>query len=149
LSFKPSDAKAVTDLTGRERLRLVGAGVALPVSLVLLKTVGYQRTLRIGERLAGGRPAPADAADRVRSTTRLVLVANDRLPLPTTCLSRSLALWYLLRRQGVRSEIQIGVRAGGQPLDAHAWVVYDGQVLNDDEARTSTYAVLRQTHHDG
>jgi hypothetical protein len=142
LSSGRSDLRALRDLTLRERGRLVGAAFVLPAAYVLLRTIGYARTVRLGERLAGHRAPPVDAEARASSTNRLVAVAASRLPLPTTCLSRCIALWFLLRLQGVATEIEIGVRAGGEPLDAHAWVVRDGRVLNDLEDVRERYQVL-------
>ena len=142
LSSEPSDLQALRDLTSRERARLVAAAIALPTAYLLLRTLGYRRTVRLGERFGRRRAVPADAAARAESTTRLVRVATRRLHLPTTCLSRCLALWFLLRLQGVPTEIEMGVRAGGAPLDAHAWVVHDGRVLNDVEDVRDRYQVL-------
>lgn len=45
------------------------------------------------------------------------------------CLERSLALYYILRRQGVAASYCQGVQP--YPFQAHAWVEYRGQVLND------------------
>lgn len=149
LSSNPSDREALGALSARERVRLVGTALVLPVTLVLLKALGYQRTLRLGERLSRRRPVPADAAARAASTSRLVWVAHQRLHLPGSCLSRSLALWYLLRLQGVPTEIQLGVRGGGEPLDAHAWVVHEGVALNDYDDVADRYAVFRPRNDSG
>ena len=40
-------------------------------------------------------------------------------------------LWWLLRRRGMESELRIGVRKKAEVLEAHAWVEYQGCVLND------------------
>jgi hypothetical protein len=48
-----------------------------------------------------------------------------------TCLHRSLTLWWLLRRQGVASELRIGVRKEQGRFEAHAWVERAGVALND------------------
>jgi hypothetical protein len=142
LSSKPSELEALRALTPRERARLVGAVLVLPIAHLLLRTAGYTRSLRLGERLSPTRTEPADAEQRATTTTRLVWIAARKTHLPSTCLSRSLALWYLLRLQGVPTEIQIGVQAGGATLDAHAWVVQRGRVLNDDAELTARYAVV-------
>lgn len=39
-------------------------------------------------------------------------------------------LWYLLRRQGIAAELQIGTRFEGE-FQAHAWVEYQGDVVGD------------------
>lgn len=48
-----------------------------------------------------------------------------------SCLERSLALWWLLRRNGIEAELQIGAQTSGKEFAAHAWVEWDGMVLND------------------
>ena len=39
--------------------------------------------------------------------------------------------WWLLRRQGVVNALWLGVRINRRCLEAHAWIAYDGVVLND------------------
>lgn len=132
-------------LNGRERRLLVPAALVLPLSVLLLKVAGYRRARRLGERLlpGGAGAPPADAEQRVAATVRMVDLATARLPLRSACLSQSLTLWFLLARQGIDSEIRFGVRPGGEPLDAHAWVERDGRALNETEAVVRSYAVLR------
>ena len=50
---------------------------------------------------------------------------------PGNCLSQSLTLWWLLRRQGVESELRIGVRTVAGRFQAHAWIEYQGQPLHE------------------
>jgi hypothetical protein len=45
------------------------------------------------------------------------------------CLQRSAVTTCLLRRQGVAAELVIGFRP--VPMDSHAWVEVDGEVVND------------------
>ena len=143
LSSSRSDLASLKALSIREWPILVLAAVAVPTSHLLLRAVGYRRTRRLGERLSLRRATPPNAPARATSTTRLVWAVDQRLPGSRTCLSRSLALWYLLLLQGVRTELRIGVRPGGAPLDAHAWVEHDGRPLNDDEGVAHRFATLQ------
>ena len=65
-------------------------------------------------------------------------------PLPGTCLSRSLALEYLLARQGIGSQLQIGVRRAADALSAHAWIEVDGRALNDTPGVHREFAPLHK-----
>lgn len=47
------------------------------------------------------------------------------------CLSQSLTLWWLLQRQGVNSDLRIGVRTVAGCFQAHAWIEYQGQPLHE------------------
>lgn len=144
LSSGTSDLHKLRALEPAERRLLAGAAVLLPAIVVLLKLTGYQRLHRLGERAVAPRPLPADADARIDRTVRMVDLTIARLPIPSACLSQSLTLWLLLRAQGVPSEVCIGVRPGGAPLDAHAWVEHEGRPLNETESVVSSYAALRR-----
>lgn len=59
------------------------------------------------------------------------------------CLPRSMALHALMERKGIHDGvIRIGVAVQGEKLHAHAWVEYAGEVLGDDPARVSDFAML-------
>ena len=48
-----------------------------------------------------------------------------------SCLRRSLVLWFLLRRQGIESQLRIGVKREEGQFAAHAWVEWNNIPLND------------------
>ena len=64
--------------------------------------------------------------------------AARHLPLRTTCLDRSRALYWMLRAHGCPAELRIGARQENGTLTAHAWVELDGVPLLDDEAQRFT-----------
>ena len=88
-------------------------------------------------------PAPArhDAAE-ARRLARITRAVALRWPLESRCLQRSLVLCWMLRRRGLGGRMQIGVRRTAGGVSAHAWVIDDGAIINDDEAHCSTFAVL-------
>jgi hypothetical protein len=57
-----------------------------------------------------------------------------------TCLVESLALWWLLRREGCAAELRIGVGKLAGRFEAHAWVECNGAVLNDADEVHRHYA---------
>jgi hypothetical protein len=48
-----------------------------------------------------------------------------------TCLTRSLLLGWLLRRKGIDTQLRIGVRIIKGVFEAHAWVEFAGNPIND------------------
>jgi hypothetical protein len=77
---------------------------------------------------------------RVERLSRLVAHAYDRLPMPSTCLRRSLVVARLLTRRGVAAQVKLGVRRSGVDLQAHAWVEANGQVVGEgDEGFSSLF----------
>jgi hypothetical protein len=117
-------------------MRLLEAFLALALTAIALKMVGLRRWQAVlARRRPAGRPLPgSDEATLVReglAAARLVEAAARQGPYRATCLQRSLALWWLLRRRRIDSELRIGVRKEGGRLEAHAWVELRGLVLNE------------------
>ena len=60
-----------------------------------------------------------------------------------TCLRRSLTLQWLLSRAGLYTTLQFGVRRENGNLQAHAWLDYQGQVIDKNPIPTEQYANLK------
>jgi hypothetical protein len=137
-SSRPEPRRRLAALSRLERRLLPRALLTVVLASVRLRAMGLERTQR---RMSGSRRVPpADADERATASARVVWAITRRLPYARTCLPRSVALWALLRRQGIDSEVVIGVRPGGAPLDAHAWVERAGVPLNERPDIVATYA---------
>lgn len=75
-------------------------------------------------------------------TVRMVRAAARHSWTHPTCLQESLALWWLLGRQGIASELRVGVRKQESKFEAHAWVERDGVALNEPQAQHEHYAAF-------
>ena len=75
-------------------------------------------------------------------TVRMVRAAVRHSWAHPTCLQESLVLWWLLGRQGVASELRVGVRKHESKFEAHAWVECDGVALNEPQAQHEHYAAF-------
>lgn len=107
------------------RLRLWGFG---PVTKWI--------TRRVQEVPATAPPSPA----YVKAAERAVALASALYPGRAKCLEQSLVLYYLLRSRGIAVQYCQGVMA--YPFEAHAWVEYDGAVLNDIPEHAASFARL-------
>lgn len=58
------------------------------------------------------------------------------------CLQKSRALLWMLKHRGIEACLRIGVRKSGDMLFAHAWVEYDGIVLNDSKDTPGDFSIL-------
>ena len=133
----------------------------LPVSAVSLRTVGFQRWQSALARLTGSRshpslsslqaglnsqPGEASASSleinkqRARQIARLVRAAANHGLYRANCLEQSLVLWYLLKRNGLESQIRFGARKEEDQLQAHAWVECGGIALNGVDQRYAPFA---------
>ncbi len=91
-----------------------------------------------GELVPGSAPAIAMMCEAVAR----------RLPFEPTCLEKSLALWWLLRRHRIPASLRIGVRkdACGE-FEAHAWVEADGVVLGESGEDHTLFVPLEGEIH--
>lgn len=141
-------------LAPAERWVLVQALVLLPLSAVALKLTScgrWQAALAgLGRRVVPPAAAqPESLARQARATARVVQAAANHGLYRGTCLEQSFTLWWLLRRQGIASDLRIGVRKDSSSrLDAHAWVEHLGVALNDAEDVSQRYASLERTAAD-
>jgi hypothetical protein len=116
--------------------------VALPLLRVALGVFGFLRVYRLLSRASAPGAGAARGASRSPRRIAAVVVHVNRhvLPYGGRCLLESMVLWYLLRRAGHPAEIRLGARTLLGPLEAHAWVELDGEVLNDTERVRDIYS---------
>lgn len=116
-------------LSWPERRTLLAALALLPLFRVALRLVGLQRLQARLHRKA--EPGNAASLDELKRTGALVNAAARRVLGADSCLTRSLYLWWLLRRRDVHCQLRIGVRMADGALAAHAWVEHAGVPVND------------------
>jgi hypothetical protein len=114
---------------------------------MLLRMRGFRYTHRFLKKSL--TPAKNDSPGAqieacVALTSRLVCAAARNSPIPSTCLERSLAQWWLLARQGIAAQLRIGVRKESGKFTAHAWVEYDGVAIGEPESSHLHYAAFAE-----
>ena len=135
-----------------DRGLLMSAACLLPVVAASLKTVGLQRTQSwlAGNALAPMRPATEQARADVRRAVQIVAAAYRLHPVRSSCLPRTVVLWSLLQRQGIGAEVRIGVRYNTQgQFESHAWLEWNGEVLNDAADVAGQYLPFNSPAFDG
>jgi hypothetical protein len=144
-------------------LRRLGRWLALPrddrrlltravVSLALvdlgLRLLGFRRMVdRSPTPTAPSAPGPAEIA-RARRYAAWLAVASRHHVVRARCLHRALALHGWLRRQGMPSELRIGVRKERGALAAHAWVELAGDVIDDRAEAVAAFVPLARADGD-
>jgi hypothetical protein len=121
-------------LPAGDRWRLILAGLGLPVAALGVRVFGLRRWMQTLERAArrsGFAGQHGAELQRARETERVVAIASRHAPYRGNCLSRSLTLWWLLLGQGIQTDLRIGVTRPLGRFEAHAWIEYQGVVIND------------------
>jgi hypothetical protein len=132
--------KKFLELSRREQGLFLAALVLLPAAALRLRVFGVARDPRAAP--AAPRRGQADDTRRVHETARMVAAAAHYGLYRASCLPRSIVLQWLLERQGIESDLRIGVRKDGEQLAAHAWVEFDGVPLIDSAAVHDRFAAF-------
>jgi len=121
------------------------AVVLLPVVALSLRWRGFRETQAALQRFLSKANPETDAAlaSNLAAVTAHMVNAADRHGLVRpSCLAKSLALWWLLGRQGIPSRLRIGIRKEKEKFEAHAWVERDGTALNEPDEPHHHYAAF-------
>jgi Transglutaminase-like superfamily len=127
------------------------AAVLLPVISLSLRVRGFrltQQTLQnfpFFSKVEKGSLQNVPDGERVALTVRMVNAAVRHAWRASTCLEKSLALFWLLRRQGIVAELRIGARKLNGKFEAHAWVERDGTAINEPQQEHRHYATFDAT----
>lgn len=130
-----------------ERRLLFQALLLLPLSALGVRVLGFKRYYAGLSSLANGsRPiiSSKDEEESIRRVRRAFALAVNHGPYKGNCLSRSLTLWCLLRRQGIECDLRIGVRKKNGQFEAHAWIEYQDRPLSGGAKVREDYAVFGQ-----
>ena len=120
------------------------ASVLLPFISLSLRLRGFGKTqafLQKSLTASGKIKNPLDPGLPALAA-RMVRAAGHHGFGPPTCLAESLALWWLLGREGIASDLRVGIRKDGEKFEAHAWVEHEGKALNEPEATHLHYAAF-------
>ena len=105
-----------------------------------LRIAKFPTVVAWATRLRSGNPVGDYPPDRVVRLSWLTMQAARLLRVK--CLTRSLALARVLASRGVASELRIGVMKDAGMLNAHAWVEWNGVILNDRPHCIAQYAAF-------
>ncbi len=123
-------------LSGREQRDFLLGLLLLPAVVAWLRLFDFrsaQRTLEkwCGDAVSTDQGDNAAMFAEAQSTTRMVDAASRRGIVHGNCLSRSMVLWWLLRRRSLPAHLRIGARKTGDGFEAHAWVEMVNRTIND------------------
>lgn len=128
-------------------LRGVVLLAVISLSLRLRGFVQTQATLQkfLASVRASEHPKNKFGSLEIERTLRVVRAAARYGAGHPTCLEQSLALWWLLGRQGIASSVRIGAQKPAGRFQAHAWVECDGVALSGGDEPHEHYAAFDTT----
>ena len=120
-----------------ERFVALGTAIAMPVALRLRPLPDVLALCDRAPIRARHRYAPGALAHRTHRW-----LAYGRGPWTSSCLTRSLVLYAMLRQHGYEPRFAVGVAGSEQQFEAHAWVTLGGVPVMDPPFIEHTYAAV-------
>jgi hypothetical protein len=149
LKLLTANLRKLQQLSWSERWLLLQAFLALPLVALGVRGFGLRP---IHTFLANPHPLAQTLDEDTRrllllracAIARLIKIAARHGLWRPKCLTQSLVLWWFLRRQQIGGDLHIGVQPNGGRLEAHAWVTFQGVVLNDADDVHQRFAPFAQ-----
>ena len=126
-------------IIGRWTERFVALGTAVIVPIAL-RVRPLPDVLALCDRLPVRARNPHPPAALAHRTHRWL--AHGRGPWTSSCLTRSLVLYAMLRQHGYDARFAVGVAGREQQFEAHAWVTIGGMPIMDPPQVARTYAAV-------
>jgi hypothetical protein len=123
-------------LSRLERGMFFRAFFLLPATVAALRFANLLNVERLmdlrGKRDSLRAVGDAEGNWRVAEVARRMTEAASRYGVVGgNCLSKSIVLCHLLRRQGLDATLRVGGRKDSWMFEAHAWVELGGRAIND------------------
>ncbi|OKH32260.1 hypothetical protein NIES2119_26650 [[Phormidium ambiguum] IAM M-71] len=125
--------RKLKELSWSEVILLIQGFLFLPLVSLGIKCFGFRRFYGAIANFTPrkDRVQEKDDIQQAKAIAKIVEIASRYGLYKPNCLQKSLLLWWFLQRRGLASELRIGVRKKETLLEAHAWVEYQGWILND------------------
>ena len=109
--------------------------ILLPLTAFFLKIKGFKSTQSLlNQCLTKNTFNPLSQSDQLtiaKNIAKMVSIAANHGPYKANCLKKTLVTWWLLSRKGIHTELKIGVNKDEGDFNAHSWLEFQGEVLND------------------
>lgn len=107
----------------------------LPAAAIALRLFGLRNVERWLDSHGKCDSRRTESTDKIHVVTgaarRMTDAASRYGVLRGNCLSKSIVLWHLLRREGLAATLHVGGRRNNLAFEAHAWVEVEGTTIND------------------
>jgi hypothetical protein len=141
--------KKFLEFKGEEKRLFFSIAFLLPLVALVLRVSNFTRFYSWLEHLAGdskrqGSGTLEDDRTQIFQLRRTLEAVRKHSFYAGNCLSRSLLLWFLLRRRGIICELRFGVKKS-DTFQAHAWVEYQGKPINVKKNIRDRYLLFDKT----
>lgn len=137
LSWLKNRFKIAQELSFGDWLIITEAWWGLLAYYFAVRTVSFERLNR--SDLVAETQANEAIIKKALHIHRLVYLASRLHILSMTCLPRTLALRWVLRRRGMPAKVKIGVTKSQHGFQAHAWLELNGQQVGETEKVTERF----------
>ena len=130
-------------LSASDWLHLIEAWISLLVYWLALRWSSFDSLSAPQFLIPSKKTAVPAELSFMQRLYQLVGWASHLHIFPMSCVEKSLALQWMLRRRGINAHVEIGAHKVSDGISAHAWVKVAGQIVGESEDIIANFKVLR------
>ncbi len=130
-----------------DKLYFLGLVLLVPIIKFCLHFFGFSRVASFFKHSTRAGLESEAACEKIKKYEDLLVFFYKFFPLKNMCLPVSLVFWWLLKREGVETDLHLGARKNNNEtkFHAHAWIEYRGVPLKADKDVREKYAVFNES----
>ncbi len=133
-------------LNHSDKIHFLGLALLVPIIKIFLHVFGFKKVAVFFKHTARTRAKNTADLGKVKRYDDLLNFFYRFYPVKAMCLPVSLAFWWLLKRDGIETDLHFGMRKDDDKnFRAHAWIEHLGVPLRADAGVREKYAVFNES----
>jgi len=127
-------------LSFKDKQKIVIYFVIFHIFLVAFRIFDYRKSKNIIDRLIIHNKNTKSTYGRfVKYESKIIDYATGNCLIKSTCLEKSLFLYFILGLYGINCDLKIGIQGSTHNFSAHAWLEHGSIIINDNPKSIENY----------
>lgn len=128
------------NLSFKDKQKIVIYFVLFHIFLVAFRIFDYRKSKNVIDRLINPiRKTKYTYGRFVKYESKIINYSTRNCLLKSTCLEKSLFLYFILGLYGINCDLKIGIQGSTHNFSAHAWLEHGSIIINDNPKSIENY----------
>ncbi len=133
-------------LSYSDKFYFLGLSLLVPIIKICLHLFGFNRVANFFKHSAKNKKNSVSDLKKIKKYDDLLAFFYRFFPLNHMCLPVSLAFWWLLQREGIETDLRLGMKKDDKTkFLAHAWIEHRGVPFKADKDVREKYTALKES----
>ena len=119
-------------LTFKDKIKTLVYSITFHLFILTFRIFGYKKTRKIIDKIISSINNNKNINKKfIENESKIIGHAVGNSLFNSACLEKSLFTYLILGIYGIKTELKFGVNNSTDDFSAHAWVEYNGMIVND------------------